>query len=65
MATKFVRCNAILSYALDKEGKTCKQVITDSDEAGVLQKMIEHISECQGIDATDLTENITLSIKTP
>ena len=40
MATKFARCNAILSYALDKEGKTCKQVITDSDEAGVLQKMI-------------------------
>ena len=49
MATKFVRCNAILSYALDKEGKICKRVITAEDEEGVIKAMIEHVSDCQNL----------------
>ena len=64
MVTKFVRCNAILSYALDKDGKHCKHVVTAEDDEGVIKAMIDHISECQDIDGSDLTENIRMSIKT-
>ena len=64
MATKFVRCNAILSYALDKEGKICKRVITAEDEEGVIKAMVEHVSDCQTIDGSELIENIRACIKT-
>ncbi|MQG35322.1 MAG: hypothetical protein FI721_01045 [SAR202 cluster bacterium] len=64
MAVNFVRCNGILSYVLDKDGKHCKHVVTAEDDEGVIKAMINHISECQDIDGSELTENIRICIKT-
>tara|TARA_X000001036_G_C20042851_1_gene547676 strand:+ start:184 stop:306 length:123 start_codon:yes stop_codon:yes gene_type:complete len=39
-------------------------VITAEDEEGVIKAMIEHVSDCQNIDGSELTENIRACIKT-
>ena len=64
MSIQFARCNAMLSLALDKQGRPCRYVAKAENDDGVIADMVNHISTEHDIDGDDHVENIKACIKT-
>jgi hypothetical protein len=64
MAIKFVRCNALLSLAIDKDGNPCRYISKGADDNAVIADMTSHISSIHDIEGDDHVGNIKISIKT-
>ena len=58
MAIQFARCNAMLSLALDKQGRPCRYVAKAETDEGVIADMVTPISSPHDIDGDDHVENI-------
>lgn len=61
---KFVRCNALLSLALDASGKGCRYVAKAELEDDVLKEMNEHLKSVHQVDPGEMKYNILASTKT-
>ncbi len=61
---KFVRCNALLSLALDASGKGCRYVAKAELEDDVLKEMNEHLQSVHQVDPGEMKYNILASTKT-
>ena len=61
---KFARCNALLSYALDSDGKGCRYVAKAESEDDVVKDMTVHIQGVHQVDASEMKLNIMAATKT-
>ncbi len=61
---KYVRCNAILSLALDASGVGCRYMAKADTEEGALEDMSKHLVEVHEVEADELSANIKASTKT-
>ncbi|MDA0264345.1 MAG: DUF1059 domain-containing protein [Chloroflexi bacterium] len=61
---RFARCNALLSLALDKNGKGCRYVAKGESDNDVLKDMNDHMESVHGVDPKDMKANILASTKT-
>ncbi len=61
---KFVRCNALLSLALDASGKGCRYVAKGESDDDVLKDMNEHLQSVHQVDPGEMKYNILASTKT-
>ena len=61
---KFVRCNALLSLALDASGKGCRYVAKAESEDDVLKDMSQHLQSVHQVDPGEMKYNILASTKT-
>ncbi len=64
MAIQFARCNAMLSLALDSQGRPCRYVAKSETDDGVIADMVNHISTEHDIDGDDHVANIKACIRT-
>ncbi len=61
---KFVRCNALLSLALDASGKGCRYVAKGESDDDVLKDMNGHLQSVHQVDPGEMKYNILASTKT-
>ena len=61
---RFVRCNALLSLALDSNGKGCRYVAKGDTDDLVLKDMNDHLQSIHQVDPDILKANILASTKT-
>ena len=61
---RFVRCNALLSLALDSAGKGCRYIAKADTDDGVVKDISEHMNSVHGVDVNAQRETILLSTKT-
>jgi len=47
---RFVRCNALLSLALDAAEKGCRYIAKADTDDGVVKDMSEHMNSVHGVD---------------
>ena len=47
---RFVRCNALLSLALDAAGKGCRYIAKADTDDDVVKDMSEHMNSVHGVD---------------
>ena len=61
---KYVRCNAILSLALDASGEGCRYMAKSDTEESVVEDMSKHLTSVHQVEANELVANIRASTKT-
>ena len=61
---RFVRCNALLSLALDASGKGCRYVAKGPSDDDVVKEMGEHLTSVHQVDPGIMKFNILASTKT-
>ena len=60
---RFVRCNALLSLALDSSGKGCRYIAKGPSDDDVVKDMGEHLTSVHQVEG-DMKANILASTKT-
>lgn len=61
---RFARCNALLSLALDANGKGCRYVAKGDTDDLVLEDMNDHLQSIHQVDPGNMKANILASTKT-
>lgn len=61
---RFVRCNALLSLAVDASGKGCRYVAKGPSDDDVVKEMSEHLTAIHKVDPGIMKANITASTRT-
>ena len=61
---RFVRCNALLSLAIDAAGKGCRYIAKADTDDDVVKDMSEHMNAVHGVDVNGQRETILASTKT-
>lgn len=61
---RFVRCNALLSLALDASGKGCRYVAKGDNDDAVVKDMGDHLHSVHQVDPGSMKLNILASTKT-
>ena len=60
---KFARCNALLSLALDANGKGCRFVAKGETDDEVVKSMTDHINSTHDVNGDDMKLNIMAATK--
>jgi predicted small metal-binding protein len=61
---KFARCNSLLSYAVNAQGKGCRYVAKGDSDDAVLKDMTSHMEGEHHVEATELKLSILGAVKT-
>ena len=61
---RFVRCNALLSLAMDASGKGCRYVAKGDNDDDVVKDMSDHLQSVHQVDPGSMKLNILASTKT-
>ena len=64
MPTQYVRCNWMLSLALDENGDPCRYLAQAETADAVVADVSNHIQSVHGVDPADLQNNIRAVTKT-
>ena len=61
---RFVRCNALLSLAIDASGKGCRYIAKAELDDDVVKDMNDHLHSVHQVDPGEMNANILASTKT-
>jgi|TARA_B110001454_G_scaffold118300_1_gene110511 predicted small metal-binding protein len=61
---RFARCNALLSLALDSNGKGCRYVAKGANDDEVVEDMGTHLTDVHQVEPGIMKYNILASTKT-
>ena len=64
MTMQYIRCNWMLSLALDENGDPCRYMATAETTDGVVSTMSNHIESVHSVDPADLLNNIRAVTRT-